>query len=242
MGVERRILDDAARPEVICKPHEYAVVMPYSSNLKRDGSLYIRLSFYSAFITNVALEAYKRGDVKKLIIFDERTFGQFDPTGDLMRSAFSRRGVEFGDIVHLRVGNMNNTAYQIKELATFQKDEGLRGENFLVIAWAFHKKRIESHVRGFGVNGETVSCEELHKYYNPWFDLEKLRVLLPKDFENGERWLRSLSRVDKRGYILRLLTNFRGARVTDIRHTENGLVLEDTTGKTKIRERAVKKS
>lgn len=231
-------------PEVIKKPHRFVVVMPYSSNLKdtepRRGEP--RLSFYSAFALNAAYELYRRGLAENFILCGEETFGSGKPTGtDLMKESLLRLRVLPIDILTIRGKNLNNTAYQIQAVSEFQEELGPEARKFLVVDWSFHDERIRNHIRGFGLDAETVTAEEVHKYLRPEFNLEKLQGILPYEFEQRERKLRALSRFDKRGIFPRLGTRFRGGSVTDIEKTRDGqgkliLRLLDTTGKKRLQD------
>lgn len=51
-------------------------------------------SFYTAFVTNAALEAYKHKDFGKFILFADDTFeGKKKSTGQLMKEALLKRQV-----------------------------------------------------------------------------------------------------------------------------------------------------
>jgi hypothetical protein len=233
-------------PEVFTQFHEYAVVMPYSQNIRASGERIgeNRLSFYSAFNLNAAYELYKDGKVGKLILCGETTFGEkHSTTSTLMKIALLTLEVPEDDIIVLDQLNLDNTAVQIKAVTKYQKDNGLCGNRFLVIDWGFHDVRVKNHSNGFGLNAETAQAEEIHKHYDPKFILEKLMAILPKEFEDRERTARIISFVDRTGLIPRLLLLMgRGASVTDIKKEidEHGklqrLNLEDTTGKKKLRE------
>ena len=180
--------------------------------------------------------------LKKLILCGETTFGEErSTTSELMKDALLRLGVPESDIIILNKPKLDNTAVQIKAVAEYQRENSLEDQQFLVIDWGFHDERIKNHIRGFGLNAETVQAEDVHKYFEPDFNLERLEEVLPEEFEKREKKVRRISRFDKRGLIPRLLLIMgRGASVTDIRKvkSEKGthLELEDTTGKRKLEE------
>ncbi len=232
-------------PEALKHPHTYGVVMPYAQNLKElgDQAGENRLTFYSAFNLNSSYELYKAGHVKKLILCGETTFGEErSTTSDLMKEALLRLGVPEEDIIVLNKPKLDNSAVQIKAVADYQKENGLGDQQFLVIDWRFHDERIKNHIKGFGLNAETVQAEDVHKYLEPGFNLKRLEEILPEEFEEREEKVRKISRFDKRGLIPRLLLIMgRGGSVTDIKKVkdEEGsthLGLEDTTGKKKLQE------
>ena len=208
-----------------------------------------RLTFFSAFNLNASYELYKAGHVKKLILCGETTFGEErSTTNELMREALLRLGVTEEDIIILNKPKLDNTAVQIKAVAQYQKKNGLLDSQFLVIDWRFHDERIKNHIKGFGLNAETVQAEDVHKYFEPGFNLKRLEEVLPEEFEEREEKVRRISRFDKRGLIPRLLLIMgRGGSVTDIKKVkdEEGrthLELEDTTGKKKLKEYKDKKN
>lgn len=201
----------------------YTVVMPYSQNLSKSGEQH--LSFFSAFIVNVAAELYNNRYTKKLILCGERPFGkERKSVGDLMEEALLRLGVPQEDIINLP-GSQDNTVYQVQEPARYQRDKGLENEKFQVLLWAFHEERVRNHMRGIGLYGETVIAEDIHRYFNPRFDDEKLQSLPFMDgMRERENPLRVLSRYDRAGLIPRIVTHFRGGTVVDIakNRDENG--------------------
>lgn len=242
---EAQELQPPPLPEVLNRPHTYGVVTPYAQNLKEIGDRAgeNRLTFFSAFDLNASFELYKAGHVKKLILCGETTFGEErSTTSELMKDALLRLGVPEEDIIVLDNPKLDNTAVQIKAVAEYQKENGLSDQQFLVIDWRFHDERIKNHIKGFGLNAETVQSEDLHKYFEPDFDLERLEEVLPKEFEERETKVRKISRFDKRGLIPRLLLIMgRGGSVTDIKRVKDDtgnshLELEDTTGKKKLQE------
>ncbi len=227
-------------PEILKTLHTHTVVMPYSSNLKdsepRRGES--RLSFYSAFALNSAYELYKNGQTRKLILCGETTFGHGKKsTTDLMKDALLGLGVPDEDVIILgvpnldNIPNLDNTALQIKAVAEYQKSKDLQNETFLVVNWQFHQERVRNHIQGFGLNAETVTAEELHKYFMPSFDLEELKRVLPEEFEKREKTPRRISRFDKRGFVPRLLAMLRGPSVTDIQKDYSSLDKSAMTGR-----------
>lgn len=230
-------------PEALRTHHTYGVSMPYSSTLDSSGNP--RLSFYSAFALHTLSHLYKEGNIKHIILCGEATFGKnYKTTSDLMKEGLLCLGVAENDIfiISAKETNLDNTPLQIKALSEFQEKNRLRNEQFLIVAWKFHEKRVENHIKAFGLNAITVSAEEVQKYFVPAFNLTELRKILPEEFEKREKWLRLLSRLDKTGLIPRLLSLMRGARVTDITKIRDGwgnlfLKSEDTTGRKRMKTR-----
>lgn len=227
-------------PEALKTHHAYGVVMPYSSTLDSSGNP--KLSFYSAFALHTLSHLYKKGYIEHVILCGEATFGKkIKTTSDLMRERLLRLGVTEDDIliISAQKTNLDNTPLQIKALSNFQRENRLQNEQFLVVAWEFHEERVKNHIKGFGLNAITVSAEKVHKYFIPAFNLASLKEILPEEFEEREKWLRFLSRLDKTGLVPRLLSLVRGASVTDITKIRDGsgnlsLRLENTTGRRKM--------
>lgn len=234
--------------------HTYGVVIPYSSNLRKFGETVTgeaRLSFYSSFALNVALELYEDGKFDKFVLVSDATFGgEKKSTGLLMKEALLRartvRPIYEASITLLDGVSLNNTPAQIKALTAYQRKNSFQCKPFLLIDWRFHDERIRHYMRGFGLNADTISVETAHQYYNPKFQLEKLQKVLPKAFDRREKKLRMLARIDKRGFIPRFLKRLTGPVVTDIKKISGAdktspqgkafhLELETTTGKAKLR-------
>lgn len=243
----------SSSPENLSHPYEYGVVIPYSSNLRENDGMARgkeRLSFYSSFALNAALEMYNDRRFHKFVLFSDATFGEKrKSTGMLMKEALLRshttQHIEESDIVLFDAIHLNNTPAQIKELAEYLLNNNLETEQFLFIDWRFHDERVRRYMQGFGIVSYTVSVEDSHKYYNPRFQFEKLQQILPKDFEERERKLRLLAHFDRRGFIPRLLKMLTGPIVTDIRKirysnafsSDRGkvhLVFENLSGKDKL--------
>ncbi len=246
----------SSTPEVFHHSHTFGVVIPYSSNLKERNESTKgeeRLSFYSAFALNTAIEMYEDRKFQKFVLLSDATFGEArKSTGHLMKDALLRlnltRPIQETDIILLDAVHLNNTPAQLKELAKYQRNNNLQNEPFLLIDWEFHDKRIHFYIQGFGLKADTINVEEAHKYYNPKFHLAKLQRVLPQDFEEREEKLRLLARFDKHGFIPRLLKMLTGPVVTDIKKIQdsasngvslNGanvhLVFENISGKEKLR-------
>lgn len=228
-------------PEALRTHCEYGVAMPYSSTLDSNGNP--SLSFYSAFVLHTLSHLYKEGHIKHVILCGEATFGRKNKTtSDLMKEGLLRLGVVENDIfiISAKETNLDNTPLQIRALSKFQQENHLRNKRFLVVAWEFHEKRVDNHIKGFELNATTVSAEKVQEHFVPAFNLAKLRKILPEEFEKREKWLRLLSRLDKTGLIPRLLSLVRGASVTDITKGRDGfgrlsLRLDNTTGKRKMK-------
>jgi hypothetical protein len=242
-------------PETLRHPHTFGVVIPYSSNLKDRGVTSQgeeRLSFYSAFALNAAIEMYEDTRIDKFVLLSDAIFGkERKSTGLLMKEALlranTRRRIQETGIVLFDALHLNSTPAQIKVLAYYQRQNNLQAEPFLLIVWGFHDKRIQSYMRGFGLKADTIIVEEAHKYYHQKFQLEKLQRVLPKEFEEREEKLRHLAHIDKRGFIPRFFKLFTGPVVTDIKkvHLSDGaspseslsnLVFENPSGKKKLRQ------
>jgi hypothetical protein len=236
-------------PEILRRPHTYGVVIPYSSNLQEHGDTSKeRLSFYSAFALNAAIEMYEDRRFAKFVLLSDATFGEEKKsTGLLMKEALlrpsptptlTRRPIRETDIVLLDALHLNNTPAQIKALAEYQQQNGLQSELFLLIDWGFHDERIRSYMQEFGLNADTITVEEAHRYHNPSFQLEELQRILPEEFEEREKKLRLLARYDKRGFTSRLLKMMSGPVVTDIKKVSGSdrLGFDNTSGKEKLRQ------
>jgi len=147
-------------PPVLHNPHDYIVIMPYSANLKTHEPSNTnpnakvvpagqpRLSFFSSFAVNAALEMYEDqnlphdetqpGQKPKFILCGEATFGDgHQTTNDLMREALERHGVPASDIIGMQADHLENTAYQIEAVAKWQRDQNLQDDKFLVLDWQF---------------------------------------------------------------------------------------------------------
>lgn len=240
-NVERSTTDQAKLLETLAVRHEYAVLMPYSQNLReRVTTITQRLSFYSAFATNAVAELYKAEQVKKIILCGETTFGQdMKTTSDLQKEALVRMGIPDEDIIVLTEPNLDNTAVQIRAVARFQKRNKLTNNKFLVVDWGFHDQRVNNHIKGFRLNAETIVAEDVHKLIRPKFNQRRLVEVLPAEFEEREKTVRKISKLDRVGLIPRVILKARGASVTDIQKSrdENGnlsVTLENTTGKRKL--------
>ena len=234
----------------------YGVVIPYSSNL-RDSNMSLkgteRLSFYSAFALNAAIEMYNNRVFQKFVLFSDATFGkERKSTGALMKEALLRarttRRIQESDIILFEANHLNNTPAQVKELRKYQLRNNLPSESFLVINWSFHNERICRYMKGFGITTDTVTVEKAHKYYNSKFQAQRLYQVLPKAFENREKKLSLLARFDRRGLIPQFLKRLTGPVVTDIqknRHsgefylalegTRIHLIFDNLSGKEKLR-------
>lgn len=212
-------------PGNICHSYVYGVVIPYSSNLRHsrvssEGSE--RLSFYSSFALNAAIEMYENHIFQKFILFSDATFGKKrKSTGTLMKEALLRtcstRSIQESDIILFGSNSLNNTPAQIKELTGYLKKNNLSANQFLVIDWGFHNERICKYMEGFGTIMDTITVEEAHEYYNPKFQFRKLYQVLPKSFEKREKKLSLLANFDRCGFIPRFMKRLTGSVVTDIR-------------------------
>lgn len=228
----------------ISEPVEWLVVLPYSSNLKSRGRNIgaARLSFFSSFIIGVAVKLYKNGLAKNLVLCGESTFVRDQRvTTMLAYDAMVRLGVPPNHIHMADGNNLNNTPLQAKALAKFQRDRGLSDVKFWVLAWDFHRRRAEMHFRAHSFNAETVSAESVLWSLDRNFHRTELRVRLPVFAREPK--LITITKLDGRGYFLRLLTFIRGASVTDIERTDqvyvtNGPILRltDTTGRKRLKE------
>ncbi len=237
--------------EILKNSYDYAVLMPYSQNLRDNGNQ--RLSFYSAFATNATAEAYKAGKINQIILCGETTFGkEMKSTSDLQKEALVRMGIPEQDIIPLKAKNLDNTPFQIEAVARFQKDNDLADKSFLFIEFPFHDNRIKNYINGYSIkNAQTVSAIGIHKHFMPGFNQEIMEEVVPFDeFERrevgiGSLFARQLSTIDKKGRIHKIITRMRGGSVTDNRRvkdeTGTHLVLENTTGKKRMAEVAKRK-
>lgn len=229
--------------EVLQRPHQYTVLMPYSQNIGTNGEQ--RLTTFSAFVLNAAVELYSNGGTQKLILCGEATFGRkHKTTSDLQREALMRMGVKAEDIVEMS-GNLDNTPFQIEAIAKYQKDNNLSQIPFLLLDWPFHEVRINNYKDGYNLNAETISAEAVHKHFRPKFDRKSLYEALPMvDFEQREKGLgslfaRQLSRFDRKGRIHKGITKIRGGSVTDIRKDDNDTYVYSRTGRIKPKQKLI---
>lgn len=210
--------------ETIRHPYVYGVVIPYSSNLKNlnvFSSGVERLSFYSSFALNAAIEMYENNIFQRFILFSDATFGRKrKSTGMLMKEALLRarttQKIQESDIILLEANHLNNTPSQVKELEKYLEINNLPHEQYIVLCWRFHEDRICKYMRGFGITLDIVSVEEAHEYFNPNFHSQELYQILPAAFESRENKLSLLANFDKRGFIPRALKRLTGPVVTDI--------------------------
>lgn len=219
-----KILLHSSLSEDALYPYVYGVVIPYSSNLREPLELSKgeeRLSFYSAFALNAAIEMYRHKIFQKFVLFSDATFGKVrKSTGLLMKEALLRTRttpqIQESDILLFEANHLNNTPVQIKELRKYQLRNNLPDEQFLILNWSFHEERICWYMKGFGLAANTIKVEEAHKYYNHRFQSDKLYHVLPKAFEEREKKLGLLAQFDRRGLIPQFLKLFTGPVVTDI--------------------------
>lgn len=198
--------------------YDYVVVLPYSSNLisqgKRSGNA--RLSFYSCVATKAASLLKKGMHARFLLLCGEDTFGnRRQSTQSMIEESLLRIGVDAFSLVAVPERNLNNTPLQIEALARYQRTATHPSARYAILAWAFHKPRIEMHAKAYGLNAEVISIEDVMSELAPRADVKRLTYLLPK-FDREPK-LRLITKVDGKGRLLKLLTRIRGASVTDIR-------------------------
>lgn len=228
------------KPEALKKHYTTGVIMPYSSDLHpKTGEP--DLSIFSKFAVIAAYKGYQNGVFDKFFLCGEQTFGpDKKSTTDLMQEMLIRLGVPQEDIQLLpETENLDNTAYQIKALAQYQKDNP--DSSFLIIDYDFHNSRIKNHISGFGLEADTVTVQDLFEHYFKKSNLRKFDDIF-EEFEKRERWSRRLSTIDRKGLIPRSITGIIGASVTNVEMRKNGLEFVSTTAKKRQRQLAARKS
>lgn len=201
-------------PEVLGKRYEYLVIDPYALNLKGEGPNRgdARLSFYSAFIVNVAREIYRRGKIWNIVLFSDASFGEKRlSTGKLMQEFLVGAGIKRNRIILFGNPELNQTSTQVELLSKLMQDDDNSDGEVLYLSWDYHRERIANHAKGFGVNAKVVSAEEVLKHLRPEFDLDELRAVLPlAKIEKMEKTRRAISRYDTKGIIPRILKPIMG--------------------------------
>lgn len=226
-------------PEVLTKKWGYLVVDPYSENVHMPpgGSpedLRERLSFYSAFTINTAYEMWRRGQIDKIVLFGDASFGSakkpngqdFKSTGQLEKEFLmrdhgeGRPPVPAADIILFDVPDdpdMNQTATQVRKLA--RKGIGTI-DPVLYLSWDYHIPRIENHAKGFGVNVKMVGAEKMWEELNPGFDMDKLMLALDtKGMYGKEKPRELLSRFFNKDFPWTMLKGPEDGAVVDIEKT-----------------------
>lgn len=220
-------------PEVLTKKWGYLVVDPYSENVHvPPGSsaedLRERLSFYSAFTINTAYEMWRRGQIDKIVLFGDASFGSakkpngqdFKSTGQLEKEFLmrdhgeGRPAVPGDDIILFDDPNMNQTATQLRRL----QQAGIgKTDPALYLSWDYHIPRIENHAKGFGVNVKMVGAEAMWEEINPGFDMDKLMLALDTKAMYGKEKPREiLSRFFNKDFPWTMLKGPEDGAVVDI--------------------------
>lgn len=244
------------RPEILRRHYPVLVIDPYSINIKDTGPNFgkTRLSFYSAFVIHVAREMIEDGLVDHVILFDDASFGPgYDSTGDLMFD-YLTRDREGGPILTpdritpYEGRDMARTPTQVGKVATYLREKGLQGSEALYLGWDYHRERVFEHAQGFGLNLKYASAEQIHRFYEPKFDLEKLMEVLPleeiEQMEAGSRLgkrfsKRGISHWDKKGIIpaiFQSLPVLGGPRMLDNRRENGKLRFDYRRGKDRRKE------
>lgn len=225
--------------EIVSRQYSHLVVDPYAVSLKHAGPRRgdARLSFYSSFIVNTAHKLYKAKVVDNLILFSDASFGsQKASTADLMEAVLLRRGVPRENIISFDEPELNQTVTQVNRLKQFRQEQGISAP-FLYIVWNYHAERVSNHLQGFSVPAEVVSAVDVHEHFMLTFDRERLLAALPlEELEKMEKSRRLISRVDKKGYIPRILKPLLGGAFTidNKRDEEGDLHLVYISGKKQI--------
>ena len=232
-------------PEVLSKHYEYLVVDPYSVNLIDKGPRIgnARLSFYSAFILNAANEIKEAGITDNIVLFSDASFDRHTlNTGELMllKSVHPREEKRRVHPVIFNDPDLNNTPAQVRKLADFIDNHYINPSQVLYLAWPYHSQRVKNHLTGYGLkNVQIASAVDVHKYFRPQFNKEKLDEVLPNaEIEQMENFRRKLSRFDKKGRIPLLLKPVLGGSFTldNVRGEDGRLHLMYKQGKERIEE------
>lgn len=199
-----------------------------------------RLSYYSHQITHFAARLHKLGMATRIVAFDDATFGlKFPTTGALTAlHLVEKNNIPSGLITIFPGKDQNQTAPQLKKLASYLKEHRLEQEPVLYPMWKYHQERVENHAEGFGVNVVTLPIEEVYSEIMG-YDYSRLFDQLPLDeAEKMESFRRKVSRYDKKGYIPRLAKPILGGSYTidNYRKPDGTLGFEYKPGKQKLKE------
>lgn len=231
--------------EALDRHYPVLVIDPYAVNIKDQGPNFgdVRLSFYSAFVAHTAREIIEAGLVDEVIVFDDASFGpDYASAGDLTVDYFTRdRKHSDGSVrpiiddktkVHLYKGDqLARTPTQVQKVAEYLRERDMEDQEVLYLGWEYHRKRVENHGKGFGVNLRFVAVEQIHKIYDPDFDLDRLMEVLPLDeIEKMEAGRRKISKLDTKGVIPGIIQSFPvigGPRMLDNKRNPDGTLSFD---------------
>lgn len=240
--------------EVLRDHYKYLVVDPYAENLIDQGSREgdVRLSFYSAFITNAAHELVAAGKVDNVVLFSDASFAgssdvrgrPFKSTGELMKEALTKQGslpaIPEEQIILFGESFLNSTPAQVRKLEQFLEEKGIDPNDVLYLTFPYHQTRVRSHLGGYHLSGvRTVNAVEAHKLLRPQFNAQKLDEVLPHvEIERMESRRRRLARYDRKGRIPLAVKKLRpeGFSLDNERGTDGKLHFMYKSGKKRYKE------
>ncbi len=150
-------------------PYSAIVILPYGSRVggiagkkiipERRADL--RLSSYSAMVTEAARVLYQQGMAPHIIALGENTFGEeYFSTASLMKRKLMGKGIP-GEVI-TSVGNLQDTNEQLQALADYKSD---LAKNPLYVVMEFHQKRVEGIRKDYNLPGEVKSAEDIFMDY-----------------------------------------------------------------------------
>jgi len=215
--------------ESLTYPINTIVPYPYGSNIKIvNGQLQPYLTIMSQMSADAA--SYLKVSERKVFLIGETPYPGYLNTTNLMRERL-RRTLPNSDVIDVlrKDGQGNNNTY----LQTEAIKENKKNEQVLVIALSYHLPRVIQAASAYRLNAVFVKAEDILKAAA----INEYDKYLPfiEDLKHSEKLLRLVGELDRKGRLINGLISIRGPRLVDITSGEDGLYLENTSARKKMR-------
>lgn len=211
-------------PPISPSPVDGLIVLTYTTSMEQqpDGGFKQSLSQLSRWAIEAACLVKRNHPDVSMYIAGERTFGaDADSTATLMAKHAIENGVPANQVIPIT----RETSLGLRDTPSQMKAVQRRVANptghYMLIGFSTHTERAANHASGYKLDVETAEVEEILMSY-PYDGIDPDLDAIGK-FDNWqEKIARVLSRVDRKGRILHLISLFQGPRLQDVHIDDQG--------------------